>query len=818
MINQKLKLKNISLILFMICCVMNSLAQDTINYSIPVKYEIAEISVSGSKYYDKDLLVNLSGLAIGQTVEVPGDDLSKAIDKYWKTGMFSDIKVSYTKIVEKKIYLDFFFVERPRLTNIIYLGCKKTEVNDLEDDVVKIKPGDQVTEFAKTAIVTGIKKHFKEKGYYNVSVNIYQKDDTTYLNSVKLVVSVDKKKKVKINQIDIEGNLVFEDNKVERYMKGTKEKAFRNSLRTKKFKEDKFKEDKLKIITKYNAKGYRDAEILSDSIYYVSDGRMNIVLKILEGRKYYFRNIYWVGNTKFSSKILSDALKIKKGDVYDQELLEKRLIIDEDAVGNIYLNDGYLFYSCDPIEVSNENDSIDLELRIREGRQATVDHVTIVGNTKTNERVIRREVRTLPGELFSKADITRTIRELAQLGHFDPEKLNVSPVPNPENATVDLEYIVEEKANDQVELSGGWGNKMIIGTIGLKFNNFSAKDVFKKKAWRPIPSGDGQQLSLRVASTGKRYQQYSITFVEPWLGGKKPNSLSVNLYHSARNYETEPKQSMLVSGASIGLGRRLKWPDDYFSIYHELSYQKYNLNNWSRFIITDGKMNNVSLSTVLSRSSIDNPLYTRSGSSFTLSLQVTPPYSLLNKKDYSESGVNDLYKWIEFHKWKFKGEWYHRLVQNLVLMTRYEWGYVGNFNKYRVSPFERFVLGGSGLSGWSYYGEDVIAQRGYEDGSLSIEAGSTVYNKTTLEIRYPFTLSPSATIYGLLFLEAGNAWNGIKEYNPFALKRSAGVGVRLFLPMLGMMGVDWGYGFDPALGNDMSKSKSQFHFTIGQQF
>jgi len=787
------------------------------DYKNPELYSIDSIFVSGVKFLDNATLISLSGLKKGQALQIPGDEISDAITKLWKQGLFSDAKIMVTKIVNKKVTLEIYLQERPKLANVIYHGVKKSEEDDLKEKL-NLQRGGQITENLLINSSNKIKDHFKEKGFLKTEVSFVQKEDSMFLNSVNLHIFVDKKLKIKIKQIIFEGNKILPDKKLRRAMKETKQKRKIN-FKGSKYIVEKFEEDKKNIIIKYNEKGYRDARIVKDTIYDFDAQTIVLKIAIEEGRQYFFRNINWVGNTKYSSETLSKILGIKKGDVYDQILLDKRLISDEDAVGNLYLDDGYLFYNCSPLEVSVANDSIDLEMRVMEGKQATINNILITGNNKTKEYVIRREIRTKPGELFSKTDITRSIRELAQLGYFDPEKLNVNPMPNPAEGTVDIEYLVEEKANDQLELSGGYGGNMLIGTIGVRFNNFSTKDFFKKGAWRPIPSGDGQQLSVRAQTNGKYYQSYNLSFVEPWFGGKKPISFTFSVYRTLRTtgslLSSDPESpSFKISGAAIGLGNRLRWPDDYFMLYNELSFQQYDLHNWTNgFVIKDGKSNNVSYKITFSRNSIDNPLYTRRGSMFSLSSQLTPPFSLLNKKDYTLLSDAEKYKWIEYHKWIFEADWFTPLVQNLVLHTKTTFGFLGHYNPDRQSPFEGFSLGGDGM-GYYMYGVDVVGLRGYENGSLTPEGSRPIYNKMNMELRYPFSLNPQATVYGMLFLEGGNAWNTAEDFNPFDIYRAAGAGLRIFLPMLGMMGIDWGYGFD-APG---STKKSQFHFVLGQQF
>ena len=823
--------KNIFVAVLLILTI-NLFSQETINsklssieYSNPQKYEIGGITISGVKYLDHNALIHLSGLKVGSIISVPSEDISEAIKKLWKQGLFSDIKITATKIISDKIFLDIYLKERPRLSKFAFSGVKKGEATDLRDEIKLIR-GSQVTDNVINNTINTIKKFYINKGFLNVEVNISQKEDTLIGNSVILKINVDKKNKVKINDIVFEGNNVLSSVKLRRAMKETKIKRWFRLFKASKFISSNYEEDKNKIIAKYNENGYRDAKIVTDTVYPFDDKTIQIKMKIKEGDKYYFRNIAWIGNTKYNSEFLDRVLGIKNGDVYDESILNKKLFVDDNAVSSLYLDNGYLFFSVTPVEVMVENDSIDLELRIYEGKQARINKVTVTGNTRTHDHVVRREIRTKPGQLFSRSDIIRTNRELATLGYFDPEKLDVRPVPNPANGTVDIEYVVEEKASDQIELSGGWGGGMVIGTLGLTFNNFSARNLFNGKAWRPLPSGDGQQLSIRAQTNGTFYQAYSMSFVEPWLGGKKPNSLSVSIYHTIRtlgNYIYQTDQRMKVSGLSVGLGRRLSWPDDFFTLSNSISYQRYDLHNYDYYIFSNGTSNNISLSTTFSRNSVDQPIYPRRGSLFSLSLQLTPPYSLFNDKDYSDMDTDEKYNWIEYHKWKFKSAWYTTLVDKLVLYTNAELGYLGYYNKtIGPSPFESFQLGGDGLSGYNMYGTETIALRGYDNGSnnrgsLTPRNGGNLYTKYTAEIRYPVSLNASATIYVLAFAEAGNAWYDIKNYSPFNVKRSAGVGVKFFLPMLGMLGLDWGYGFDEIPGQP-DANKGQFAFSIGQRF
>jgi outer membrane protein insertion porin family len=799
------------------------------DYATPAEYEIADITISGVQFLDNNILINMTGLRIGQTISVPGDDMSKILQKFWAQGLFSDVKITAKKIEGNKIYLDIFLKERPRLSKIDYTGVKKSEIKDI-DDKLKIRSGSQVTDNLLNNITSIIKKHYTEKGYYNTKVTIVQSDDPAKPNRVNLKVLVEKNVKMKIGLVEFNGNKVFTTNKLRRKLKKTKQRGW-NIFASHKLVEKNYKEDKEKLIKFYNDNGYRDASIVSDSVKVLNYKRLKVVINLDEGRKYYFRNISWVGNTKYTSDVLTKLLGIKKGDIFNQSLMDKRLFMDEDAVNSLYLDNGYLFFSLTPVEVKIENDSIDLEMRISEGKQATINKIIITGNTKTNEHVVRRELRTKPGELFSKQAIIRSVRELATLGHFDPEKIEPNPIPNQSDGTVDLEYKLVEKANDQLEVSGGYGAGMFVGTVGVRFSNFAAKDLLKPKAWRPVPSGDGQTLSLRVQSNGSYYRGANATFVEPWFGGKKPNSLSVSLFYSLQsgNYGTAfssvSTNYFRVVGGSVGLGRRLEWPDDFFTLYNEIGFQHYLLNNYNTFYFpfSNGNSNNISFRTTFGRNSVDQPIYPRTGSSFTLGLQLTPPYSLFRKSSEWMNNESEKYKWIEFHKWTFKGATYTSLVGNLVMSTNTQFGILGRYNKnYGYSPFEKFDVGGSGLTGYSLYGTEPVALRGYSDHSVTPvtadgkEAGN-MYDKFSLELRYPLTLQPSATIYGLTFIEGGNAWADFSEFNPFMIKRSAGIGIRAFLPMFGMLGVDWGYGFDK-IPNNPGASGSQFHFVIGQQF
>ncbi len=892
--------KTTILLFFLIGIISGAVAQvaDSTNFSIyydsPKKYIIADVKITGIKYLDKEVLVQLSGLKIGDEITVPGEEITSAIKKLWKQGLFSDVEITASQIVNNRIWIEIYLQEMPRLAAANFFGVSKSEKDDITEKVLLLV-GSQITEDQinrAERIINGI---FNEKGFLNTEVNIVQRDDTTKNNSVILDIHVDKKEKVKIKDVIFHGNENLKAGLLERSMKKTKAKKIRNFFHSKKFMEDKYDEDKINLIDKYNEKGYRDAIIIKDSIVKTEDNRVNVEIWVDEGNKFYFRDIKWVGNTVYPSEWLDAVLGIKKGDVYDQKLLNKRLSEDEDGVNNQYLDNGYLFFNLNPVEVRIEKDSIDLEMRIHEDKQATINKVLISGNTKTHEHVARRELRTHPGDLFSRSNIMRSFRELSQLGHFDPEAINPDVIPHPEDGTVDIDYQLQEKANDQIELSGGWGAGMFVGSVGLKFANFSVRNIFNKEAWRPLPTGDGQTLSLRYQTSGKYYKTVSLSFTEPWLGGKKPNSLSMSLSYSRINYsannyysrygggyggyspygyggygyggyggyggyspygygyggyspygygygygnpyynqpqeDNDPSDDQIwaTTALALGYGYRLSWPDDYFTVYHELSFEHYKLQNMGSYFYfladengqVNGTFNNFSFKTVFGRNSVDNPLYSRSGSSVSLSLKMTPPFSWFDGVNYGDDDLSniDRFKWIEYHKWLLKGQHYNPISKDrdLVLKTAYEFGFLGYFNEYRVSPFEGFIVGGSGMSGYNIYGTDYVSLRGYKDYSLSPSNGSKLYSKFTMELRYPVTLKPSATIYGLAFIEAGNTENNFRDYNPFKLKRSAGLGVRIYLPMFGLMGIDWGYGFDDIPGQP-DASGSQFHFVIGQQF
>ena len=833
------------LILSLLCIVIadTSFAQVTVDpalemldYSSPRTYEIAEISVSGTQNLDHSALIAIAGLEVGQEIEVPGEIISKAITNLWKQRLFTDVKITATKLQGELIFLNLYVEERPRLSKYRFKGVKKGKQESLRDEI-NLTRGAVITANLINNTKQEIKEYFVDKGYFNTEVEITEENDSTLRNTKILTIKVDQNQRVKIKDIRIEGNELFADKKIRRFLKNTKKARVTGLFKPSKYIKSNYEKDKRGIIAKYNAQGYRDAKIYFDTLYKISENRIMIEMKISEGKQYYFGDLKWIGNTKYSNAELDRILGIEKGDLFNKDLFDQRIYQDQNGrdISSLYLDDGYLFFQPNVVETEVRGDTIDFEIRLREGQQARINEIRIIGNTKTNDHVIRRELRTNPGDLFSRADIIRSQRELIQLGYFNQERMGINPIPDQESGTVDIEYTVEEQPSDQIELSGGWGGGRIVGSLGVTFNNFSAKNMFKKDAWRPLPAGDGQRLSLRAQTNGEFFQSYNISFTEPWLGGKKPNSLNVTGYYSRQTngalrtitnqntgeeIDNPNRQALGIWGVSIGLGQRLQWPDDFFTLYNEISYQYYDLQNWGNFIFRSGFAHNLSFKHNLSRNSIDAPIYTTRGAQTTLSLQWTPPYSLFDGRDnYDELNNQERYKFIEFHKWKFNSSWFTPLAGNerkLVLNTKVGFGYLGEYNdRLGQSPFERFYLGGDGLSGFNLDGSEIIAQRGYDDRTLSPQTGATVVSKYTMEVRYPFTLNPSATIYGLVFAEAGNSWLNIEQFNPFEVKRAAGVGVRIFMPFFGLLGLDWGYRFDDVPGRVDPNSRTEFHFSIG---
>ena len=842
---------------------------DIVYSGTPKTYKLAGLTVTGIEGYEDYVLTGISGLTVGQELEVPGTAITDAVKRYWKHGLFSDVSISADSIVGDNIYLKIHLAPRPRISTINYNGLKKTEREDMEKKLGLLKGGQITPNMIDRAKILA-KKYFEDKGYKNAEVFIRQRDDVAAKNQVILDIDVDKKEKLKVRSIIIDGDNQLGEKKIKGtlFSKGAFAKTHEagklsNILKSKKFTPERWAEDKKNLITKYNEYGYRDAMIVKDSVWNVDPKHVDIYVKVDEGKKYYIRNIKWVGNTVYSTDYLSRLLDMKKGDVYNQTYLNKRLSQDEDAVGNAYWNNGYLFYNLQPTEVNIVGDSIDLEMRITEGQQARINRVRINGNDRLYENVVRRELRTKPGDLFSKEALQRSARELASMGHFDPEAINPVPEPNYEDGTVDINYNLKQKSNDQVELSLGWGQTGVIGRVGLKLNNFSMANLFRRnREHRGImPIGDGETLSLGAQTNGTYYQSYNAQYSTNWLGGKRPIQFSVGMsyskqtdvssnyynsgymnnynnyrygygnynYNSYENYYDPDKYVKLLS-VYAGWGKRLSWPDDYFTLSLQLQYQRYMLRNWRYFIMSNGSANNLNLNIALNRTSTDNQLFPRRGSDFSVSLTITPPWSKWDHKDYAHLATDrnsptysqeqqEKYRWVEYHKWKFKARTFTALTSGqkcFVLMTRVEFGLLGSYNKNKKSPFETYYMGGDGMSGYSTgYAEETIGLRGYENGSLTpYGAEGYAYSRMSLELRYPFLLG-NTTIYGLGFVEAGNAWTETSKFNPFDMKRSAGLGVRIFLPMVGMMGIDWAYGFDKVFG---TKGGSQFHFILGQEF
>lgn len=850
--------------------------QQVVNYTAsPKKYYIADINVTGvegTMYEEqKFVLVGFSGLSKGQQIQVPGEDITNAVKKFWRHGLFSDVKILLDKVEGDSAWIQIHLTDRPRVSNVRYIGMKKGEQDDIDKKLGVVK-GNQITppQISRAEVI--IKSYFSEKGFGDAEVRIMQRSDTTQKNQVVLEIEVDKKEKLKVNSINIVGNEALSDRKLKWAMKKTNEKGkLINLFRSKKFVEGLYKEDKDKLIGKYHEEGYRDAEIIRDSVYKHDEKTVNIDIALEEGPLYHIRSVNWVGNTHYPSSQLGQLLNMSPGDVYNQKKLQERLSSDEDAAVNLYQNNGYLFSHIDPIEINIENDSVDLELRVIEGPKATIKRVIIQGNDRLYEDIIRRELRTKPGAVFSKEDLLRSVREIAQTGHFDPEALSADISgginPNPEDGTVDITYPLTSKGNDQIEFSAGWGVTGLVGKLSLRLNNFSLQNLLNPSMHRGIiPQGEGQTLVLSAQTNGQYYQSYQFQFIEPWFGGKRPNNLSFSAYYSrmtglneqyytqntynpymyggypygsyggygsgyyqdAMEYSYDPGRVFNMVGVTLGYGKRLEWPDDYFQFMAELGYQLYALKNWNYnyFPFQTGNSNSITLGLTLSRISTDSPIYTRVGSQFTLSVSATPPFSLWDGKDYAKMAYNDpqKYRWNEYHKWKLKIRTFTPLLpltikRTPVMATRVEFGLLGHYNINKQTPFETFDVGGDGMTGYNTFATENIALRGYENNSIATEGRA--YTRLGLELRYPFILEPNSTIYGVAFLEAGNAWRDVKNINPFDLKRSAGVGARIFLPMIGLMGIDWAYGFDTVsgrYGSARERGGSQFHFIIGQEF
>ena len=834
-----------------------------VDYNNPKKYVVGGVRVEGNNYFAQEQILQITGLQKGMEVTVPGEELSSIVNRLWLQRYFEDVAIAVDSLAPGRdtAFFKICVTERPRVSRWTFSGVKTGEQKELLERL-NLRRGGEFSDYVAKTSTDIIKRYYKEKGFLNVNVDVNTKKDTMIRSAVRVQFAVDRGEKVKVKKITFSGNENVKETKLVRSMKKTKDARFINFFSSKKFNESEYDNDKRAMLSAFNEAGYRDARIVKDTMYYLEPGRLQIDFEIDEGKRYYFRDITWTGNSVYNSETLNDILMIKKGDVYDVVTMEKRLFgggkQNEFDVSKLYRDNGYLFFNLQPVELNIQGDSVDVEMRIVEGKPATLNNIIINGNDLTNERVVRRQVFTRPGYLFSQSDFERSVREIASMGQFDPEAImdasrGYSIVPNSMNNTVDIIYNVTEKPSSQLELSGGWGGNTFVATVGVSFNNFSTRRFFDKSAWRPVPLGDAQNLAVRFQTNGTYYTSLSASFSEPWLFGKKPTSLNMSVYYTRQTNSylafniLNNNEFMEVYGFAAGIGKRLKWPDNYFVLYNQLSWQTYRLQNWAyQFLFNTGISHNLSYTLSLSRNSTDQQIYPRQGSDFSFSIQLTPPYSLLRKKNrgildangnptkvsnwrdinYDMQTSQDRYKWIEYHKWTFKGAIYTKLVGDLVLMARAQFGYLGYYNRnWGYSPFEGFRVGGDGMSGYDTYGSEIVSLRGYENYSLTPQGTSSynttgnyyagnVYDKFTVELRYPVVLQPQSTIYALVFLEGGNCWSDIRNFNPFQIRRSAGVGVRVFLPMIGLLGVDWGYGFD----NHDGQGGSQFHFVIGQQF
>ena len=859
-----MKVKQIVLLLLLTLMAVPAMAQEVeIDYNNPKKYVVGGVKVEGNHYFSPEQIIQISGLQSGIEVTAPGEEMSSIVNRLWLQKYFEDVAVVIDSLVPTRdtAYFKIAIIERPRVSRWTFSGIRNGEEKELLERL-NLRRGGEFSDYVSKTASDIIKRYYKEKGFLNCEVNVTTQRDTVIKRAIRVNFGVNKGEKVKIQTITFNGAEHVKETKLVRSMKKTRDKRLMNFFSSKKFNEAEYENDKRSLISAFNEAGYRDARIVKDTMYYVEPGRVQIDFDIEEGQQYYFRDITWTGNSVYNSEALNSILKINKGDVYDVVTMDKRLFgggkqTDAD-VSKLYRDNGYLFFNLQAVELNIEGDSVDVEMRVVEGKPATLNNIVINGNDLTNERVIRRQIFTRPGYLFSQSDFERSIREIASMGQFDPEAIadpakGWSMMPNSLDNTVDLVYNVTEKPSSQLELSGGWGGNTFVATVGVSFNNFSTRRLFDKTAWRPVPLGDAQNLSLRFQTNGTYYTSLSASFSEPWLFGKKPTSLNMSLYYTRQTNSyiyyniLNNDEFMEVYGFAAGIGKRLKWPDNWFVLYNQLSWQTYRLQNWAyQFLFDTGISHNLSYTLSLSRTSTDQQIYPRQGSDFSFSLQLTPPYSLMRKNDkgildaegnptkvtdwrkinYDLQSSEDRYKWIEYHKWSFKGSVFTKLAGDLVLMARAQFGYLGYYNRrWGYSPFEGFRVGGDGMSGYDTYGSEIISLRGYENYSLTPQATSSysqtgnyyagnVYDKFTVELRYPVILQPQSTIYALLFLEGGNCWSDIRDFNPFQIRRSAGVGVRVFLPMIGLLGVDWGYGFDNHDGN----GGSQFHFVIGQQF
>lgn len=822
----------------------------------PKKYTIGGIKIEGADNSDKNVIRLLTGFVEGESITVPGDKITDAIKILWKQNLFESIEIYQEKVIGNDVFLVIKVAERPRLSKFTFKGdVRKTEADDIRNSIRLMKER-VITDYLMGSIKNTVHDYYLDKGYYFNKVEIItEKDLTTKTPHVILTIKVDKGSKVRIKDVNIIGNTVINSGKLRRKLKESKPFRWYNPFNSGKYLEENLQNDLPAIVEKYNSKGYRDARIIKDTVYFVEPNRVNIDVTIDEGNRYYFGKFNWYGNTKYRGSYLDTIVNIKPGEIYNQSKLEQKLYMNPNGidVSSLYMDDGYLFFNLSPQESRIHNDTIDFDVMVYEGKQAIISKVSVKGNDKTNDHVIFREIRTRPGQLFRRSDIIRTQRELSQLTFFNPEKMNVVPTPNPADGTVDIEYTVEEKPSDQIELSGGYGGRRnafmgtgtmmggvgLIGTLGVTFNNFSVKNFFKKESWRPLPSGDGQRLSIRGQTNGQFFQSYNFSFTEPWLGGKKPNSLTFSTFHTLFsngmskyvNRELKVKNpnrsSMAIYGASVNFGRRLMWPDNYFSMFNSVNYNYYELTNYNAFIFRNGFAHDINTNLTIQRNSVDQPIYPKNGSNFTFFAQLTPPYSAFNNKNYADLPQNERFRFIEYQKYKITGEWFTQLTnkkaaegkeaRNLVLRTKVGYGFLAYYNRQvGFSPFERFYMGGSGLSGFqNFVAREIVALRGYPDNSLSASTGDPIVSRYTMELRYPITLNPQATIFVLGFAEAGNSYENFRSFNPFQVKRSAGVGLRVFLPMFGLLGLDYGWGFDNINQPGAGMGKGQFHFTIG---
>jgi len=805
-----------------------------LDYFSPKEYVIGGTTLSGAKYLDTATIIILSKLTKGEMITLPGEATANAIKNLWIQGLFDDVKLNVSRIVGDTVYFDIEVVELPRLTSFDIIGVGKSQKTDLNEKLAEKSGKTIINDNLYNFTNAVIKKYMLEKGYFFTKIDYKSRPDPNQENSVILEVLVDKGKRVKVHEINFTGNKEFKSSKLRKFLKKTKQQAFYKVFGSGKFSKEKYEEDKLKLVAKMQEKGYRDAAILKDSIYPYSDKAIGIKLDVYEGPKYYFGNVTWVGNAKYRTSDLEKIFGIEKGEIFSEEKLEAKLrgSAAGDDVSSLYLNDGYLTFNIDPVQTRIHNDTVDLEMRIYEGPQYTNNKISVVGNTITNDRVVIRNLYTRPGEKFSKADLVRSVREIGQLGNFDESKTNPMPKPNPSDGTVDIVYTVEEKPSDQIELSGGFGGGRVIGTLGLTFNNFSLRNIFNGEAYKPLPKGDGQKLSLRGQTNGKFYQSYSFSFSEPWFGGKKPVSFGLSAFTSLQSSGglssgiTNPYKIRL-NGMSVSLGRKLKWPDNWFSLVHSVNLNQYILDNYPGYLFSTGTSYNLNLTQEIARDSRNHNIFPTGGAYLKFTIQATPPYSLLNNVNYAIASDKQRYRFTEYHKWKFESQWFQTVTGKLVLKAQAQFGFLGSYNSaVGQSAFERFKLGGDGMQGFDFLqGSELIAMRGYSNNSvvpvganttIAQNSGSPIFNKYVMELRYPVINSQQATAFVTAFAEAGNTWNKFSDFNPFNVRRSVGVGAKIFLPIFGLLGIDYGYGFDKIPGIP-DANKGQFHFSIAQQ-